>query len=176
MVKTLLPLKYDRLKKLESGWATAKHISNSNDNNVGVNLLCGKKPFLGGKKWKCGNHQGNQTGEQPTNPPQQQQQQQQPPQCQGGKLPFKWQHQGQDQHAQRGQHQQKPNNFQKRPIIDPSTCMKCGDTQHRPGFTCPTSRYQCKKCKKFGHFTKSCLSDIASVNELNLDLTGEAAH
>ena len=54
--------------------------------------------------------------------------------------------------------------------------MKCGDTWHRLGFTCTASRYQCRKCKKFGHFTKSCLSTMASVNELNLDLTGEAAH
>ena len=66
--------------------------------------------------------------------------------------------------------------LQKETIIDPGICMKCGDTQHRPGFTCPVSRYQCKKCKKFGHFTKSCLSTMANVNELNLDLTGKAAH
>ena len=33
-----------------------------------------------------------------------------------------------------------------------------------------------QKCKKFGHFTKSCLSTKATVYELNLDLTGEASH
>ena len=111
----------------------------------------------------------------PPNPPQQQQQQWQP-QCQGGKPPFKWWHQGQDQHVQNGQHQWKPNHYQKKPIIDPSICMKCIDTWLRPGFTCPASRYQCKKYKKFGHFMKSCLSTMANVNELNLDLTSEAAH
>ena len=163
-------------QKLESDQATAKHITNSNGNNTGTNQLHGKKPFQGGKKQKCGNHQGNKTGEHLANSPQQQQQHQQQPQCQGGKPPFKWWHQGQDQHVQKGQHQQKPNNYQKRSIIDPSICMKCSDTQHRPGFTCPASRYQYKKCKKFGHFTKSCLSTMASVNEHNLDLTGEAAH
>ena len=25
--------------------------------------------------------------------------------------------------------------------IDPSTCMRCGDTRHRPGFSCPTAIY-----------------------------------
>ena len=34
-----------KLKKLESGWATAKHITNSNGNNADVNQLHGKKPF-----------------------------------------------------------------------------------------------------------------------------------
>ena len=58
-----------RLKKLESGQVTATHISNSNGNNAGVNQLHGKKPLQSGKKLKCGNHQGTQTGEQPTNPP-----------------------------------------------------------------------------------------------------------
>ena len=148
---------WQRLKKLESGWVIAKHISNSNGNNAGVNQLHGKKLFWGGKKQKCSNHQGNQTGKQPTNLQQQKQQQQWQPQCQGCKPPFKLWHQGQDQHVQKGQHQQKPNHYQKKPIIDYSICMKCGDTQHRTGFTCPASRYQCKKCKKFGHFIKSCL-------------------
>ena len=31
--------------------------------------------------------------------------------------------------------------------------MKCGDTAHHEGFTCPAKKYQCKACHKFGHFT-----------------------
>ena len=47
-------LKYDKnSKKLESGYATAKHITNGgNGNNAGVNQLHGKKQFQGGKKQK----------------------------------------------------------------------------------------------------------------------------
>ena len=52
-----------RLKKLESGWTTAKYITISNGNNAGVKQHHGKKPFWGSKKQKCGNQQGNQTGE-----------------------------------------------------------------------------------------------------------------
>ena len=35
-------------------------------------------------------------------------------------------------------------------------CSKCGDTNHREGFTCPAKKYQCKVCHKFGHFTSQC--------------------
>ena len=30
-------------------------------------------------------------------------------------------------------------------------CSKCGDSQHREGFKCPASKYQCNICKKIGH-------------------------
>ena len=32
-------------------------------------------------------------------------------------------------------------------------CSKCGDSTHLEGFQCPTKRYQCKSCHKFGHFS-----------------------
>ena len=35
-------------------------------------------------------------------------------------------------------------------------CLKCGDTAHHDGFTCPAKKYQCKVCHKFGHFTSQC--------------------
>ena len=35
-------------------------------------------------------------------------------------------------------------------------CLKCGDTAHHEGFTCPAKTYQCKACHKFGHFTSQC--------------------
>ena len=38
------------------------------------------------------------------------------------------------------------------------TFSKCGDTKHRPGFNCPAKIYQCKSCKKYGHFTSKCLN------------------
>ena len=38
-------------------------------------------------------------------------------------------------------------------------CGKCGDTQHAQGFNCPARKFQCKKCRKYGHFTSLCKSD-----------------
>ena len=35
-------------------------------------------------------------------------------------------------------------------------CSKCGDTSHIDGFRCPASKFQCKHCHKFGHFSKLC--------------------
>ena len=37
-------------------------------------------------------------------------------------------------------------------------CSKCGDTKHAQGFACPAKKYQCKACKKYGHFTSLCFS------------------
>ena len=38
----------------------------------------------------------------------------------------------------------------------PDRCKKCGDSQHVKGFRCPASKYQCKNCHKFGHFSSLC--------------------
>ena len=38
----------------------------------------------------------------------------------------------------------------------PDRCKKCGDSQHFEGFRCPASKYQCKNCHKFGHFSSLC--------------------
>ena len=35
-------------------------------------------------------------------------------------------------------------------------CKKCGDSTHVEGFRCPASRYHCKDCHKFGHFSSLC--------------------
>ena len=35
-------------------------------------------------------------------------------------------------------------------------CSKCGDSTDLEGCQCPTKRYQCKSCHKFGHFTSLC--------------------
>ena len=35
-------------------------------------------------------------------------------------------------------------------------CSKCGDSLHVEGFRCPASRYQCKHCHIFGHFSSLC--------------------
>ena len=33
-------------------------------------------------------------------------------------------------------------------------CSKCGDNPHIEGFRCHASRFQCKHCHKYGHFSK----------------------
>ena len=38
----------------------------------------------------------------------------------------------------------------------PERCKKCGDSQHIDGFRCPASRYQCRNCHKYGHFSRLC--------------------
>ena len=50
--------------------------------------------------------------------------------------------------------------------VDPSTCMRCGDTRHRPGFSCPAAKYHCKACSKVGHFTSRCLTKPKTVNQI----------
>ena len=50
--------------------------------------------------------------------------------------------------------------------IDPSTCMRCGDTRHQPGFSCPAAKYTCKACSKVGHFTSQCLTKPKTVNQI----------
>ena len=49
---------------------------------------------------------------------------------------------------------------------DPSTCMRCGDTRHQPGFSCPAAKYTCKACSKVGHFTSQCLTKPKTVNQI----------
>ena len=38
----------------------------------------------------------------------------------------------------------------------PGRCKKCGDSQYVEGFRCPASKYQCKNCHRFGHFSRLC--------------------
>ena len=35
-------------------------------------------------------------------------------------------------------------------------CQMCGDSIHIEGFQCPTKKYQCKSCHKYGQFTCLC--------------------
>ena len=35
-------------------------------------------------------------------------------------------------------------------------CNKCGDSPHVEGFRCPASRYPCKNCHRFDHFSSLC--------------------
>ena len=44
--------------------------------------------------------------------------------------------------------------------------MRCGDTRHRPGFSCPAAKYHCKACSKVGHFTSRCLTKPKTVNQI----------
>ena len=46
-------------------------------------------------------------------------------------------------------------------------CSKCGDTSHIEGFRCPASRFQCKQCQKFGHFSKLCYTKTESGYKKN---------
>ena len=55
-------------------------------------------------------------------------------------------------------------NWQK---IDPNTCVKYGDTWHKPGFECSASHYQWRKCQKYRHFVSWCLSKASKVNHIN---------
>ncbi len=53
-----------------------------------------------------------------------------------------------------------------KPKIDPNLYIRCGDTQHRPGFSYPATKYQCKNYK-IGHFTSRCLTKTKAVNQVD---------
>ena len=46
-------------------------------------------------------------------------------------------------------------------------CNKYGDTSHIEGLRCPASRFQCKHCHKFGHFSKLCYKKTESGYKKN---------
>ena len=46
-------------------------------------------------------------------------------------------------------------------------CTKCGDSPHIEGFRCPASRFQCKYCHKYGHFSKLCFKQNESEAKKN---------
>ena len=141
-----------RLIKLESSKATAKHITRGAA-PVKVNQVCGKWQHQYSNKGKWESQDGINTTTQ--------QHQQQEEQNQG-KQNY---HPRQDDTTppRKKQMQNVYNTQQNRPRLDPSTCMKCSNTRHKPGFTCPTSQYQCKKCQKYGHFTPCCLTTVSKV-------------
>ena len=145
-----------KLKKLEAGRATAKYIKGTNmtgkdPSTEGVNQVHkqAKQQAKGQKRkgWSKDSHHSQNH-------------------------PAKKQFKPNPQHGQPrayGNKQQKPKSQQPG---DPSTCKHCGDTRHRQGFNCPATKYQCRKCHKYGHFTSKCLTKpqnatVNSVEEVN---------
>ena len=47
-------------------------------------------------------------------------------------------------------------------------CTKCGDSPHIEGFRCLASRFQCKYCHKYGHFSKLCFKKNGSEHKKNI--------
>ena len=47
-------------------------------------------------------------------------------------------------------------------------CITCGDSPHVEGFRCPTSRFQCKHCHKYGHFSKLYFKKNGSEHKQNI--------
>ena len=47
-------------------------------------------------------------------------------------------------------------------------CTKSGDSPHIEGFRCPASRFQCKHCHKYGHFSKLCFKKNGSEHRKNI--------
>ena len=76
------------------------------------------------------------------------------------KKPFKPNPQQGQLHRQ-GQKPQKPKS---QLSVGSYMCKCCGDTRYRPEFNCPASKYQCKKCHNYGHFTSKCLTKAQNTN------------
>ena len=138
-----------KLKKLEAGRATAKYIKGTNtigkDPTIeGVNQVQKQgNPKDKGQKRKGWHKDSNQhLQSHPTKKPFKPNPQQGQPQGQGKK-----------QHKPKSQ-----------ASFDPNICKCCGDTRHRLGFNCPASKFQCKQCQKYGHFTSKCLTKSQSTN------------
>ena len=47
-------------------------------------------------------------------------------------------------------------------------CTRCGDSPHIEGFRCPASRFQCKHCHKYGHFSNLCFKKNGSEHKKNI--------
>ena len=151
------------LKKLESSRVTAEHITGGPSQGA-INQVHGKQPYHGKRGKGGGNNHGNQNGGRSTNQQQQQKQLQHSKQEGNQKLLLKHQH---NDHMQKGQY--------KKPKLDPTICMQCGDTRHSTNFKCPTTHFDCKKCHKTGHFTHCSLSKSAKVNEINCNFGTDPA-
>ena len=130
----------NKLKRFEAGRATAKYIKSGDAKEV-HQVKKSKK-----HKFKPGNKQGNKPQNafgknnqgQKSNNWQQSYGKCKQPSSESKAPPPKKPFQDHSQHAIK---------------VDPSTCMRCGDTRHQPGFSCPAAQYQCKACSKVGHFT-----------------------
>ena len=120
-----------KLKKLEAGRATTKYIKGTStidkDPTVeGVNQVQkqGNPKGKRRKGWHKESHQHLQS--HPTKKPLKPNPQQGQPHVHGKK-----------QHKPKSQ-----------VSFDPNICKCYGDIRHRPGFNCPASKFQCKKCQK----------------------------
>ena len=155
-----------KLKKLESGRATAKYIKGTSA--VSAVPASHEVNFTKQQFSKCPrqNNKSRNKRKKPSGngapPPAKKQhaepQQHQQPSQQKSK-PYQ---QSQPYHGQ--QNQRQPQHFQRQQ--KPKECTKCGDTPHMQGFECPASRWQCKNCKKYGHFTSKCFHQ--KTNSVNL--------
>ena len=139
-----------KLKKLEASRATAKYIKGTNatgkdPNAEGVNQV----QKQGNPKAKVHKRKGWHKDSQ-SHP---------------AKKPFKPNPQQGQLHRQ-GQKLQKPKSQMS---VGSNMCKHCGDTRHRPGFNCPATKYQCKKCKNYGHFTSKCLTKAPNTNVNTLE-------
>ena len=79
----------------------------------------------------------------------------QKPRLGNGKPAKNYQYHGQPHYKNKGNHKLCMSN-QMPPSNNSNRCLRCGDTAHHDGFTCPEKKYQCKACHKFGHFTSQC--------------------
>ena len=53
--------------------------------------------------------------------------------------------------------------------VSPERYKKCGDSQHVEGFRGLASKYQCKNCDKFGHFSSVCYKKGQFENKMSLE-------
>ena len=133
-------------KKLESSQATAKHMKKwqRDQEAVQVNLLRHQRTELLPSKFQRKQNKRYKS-RQPSN-----------------------KHYQEDKYKERMP--QANGRFHKNPQEHSSPedrCSKCGVTLHIEGFRCHTSRYQCKHCHKFGHFSQLCYKKKESEYKKN---------
>ena len=140
----------NKLKRFEAGRATAKYIKSGDAKEVHQVKKAKKHKFKPGNKQdhKPQNAFAQNNQGQKNNNWQQSYGKRKQPSSESKAPPPKKPFQGHSQHAVK---------------VDPSTCMRCGDTRHRPGFSCPAVKYQCKACSKVGHFTSRCLTNLKQL-------------
>ena len=129
----------NKLKCIKAGWATVKYIKSGDTKEVHQIKKTKKHKTPWSKQGtKPQNDFGkNNQGQKNNNWQQSQGKHKQPPSETAMPAPKKHFH-GHGQQTKK---------------IDPSTRMRCGDTRHRPGFSCPAAKYTCKACSNVGHFT-----------------------
>ena len=140
---------WQKLKCMEAGRATAKYMKGAEGpEQQTIHQIHGKKGKMQFQQKRQGPHKDPKQGQQ----------------------------QGQQFYGKRKQpFHTYPTPAAKKPVkvrsnqkpIDPSTCMKHGDTHHKQGFPCDASHFQCKNCNRIGHFTLRCLTKSKTINQIN---------